>query len=382
MRGVLGDVSMGIMSRLGSAFGLKDPRVAAAEAALRAVIDPDLGRDIVSLGFVRALTVDGPRAQMELHLTTPACPVRHDLQAQCERALRQVPGVTEVAVRLAADIPGLGRSGEGLPGVRNVIAVGAGKGGVGKSTVSLHLAFALREAGATVGIVDADVYGPSMVRMTGVGRPTRMRGEQVIPPEVDGIGIASMAQFASPGEASILRGPRLGGVLRQLLFQFAWDDRDYLIVDLPPGTGDVPLTLAQLVPLAGAVLVTSPQEVAVLDTRKALAMFSTLQVPVLGIVETMSHFACDCGRTHALFGEGGGRRLAAASGVPLLGQIPFDPRVVAAADGGRNALQLFPEGEVAAAFRAAAGALAAQVSVHRLEDADALGAFDLAWERS
>ncbi len=372
---------MGFLDRIGSALGIRDPRVAAAEEALRAVIDPDLHRDIVELGFVRGLAVDGARASMVLQLTTPACPARHSLTAQCEAALRSVPGVTEVDVRVSADIPGLGRSGDGLPGVRNVIAVGAGKGGVGKSTVSVHLAFALRAAGARVGLVDADVYGPSAVRMTGVARPTMMAGDKVVPPEVDGVAVASMAMFAAAGEASILRGPRLGGVLRQLLFQFDWGDRDYLIVDLPPGTGDVPLTLAQLVPLTGAVLVTSPQEVAVLDTRKALSMFATLQVPVLGVVETMSGFSCDCGRVHALFGSGGGVRLAESAGVPLLGQIPFDPRVVAAADGGRNAFQVLPDGDVARAFRGAAERLAAQVSICRLEDADALGAFELQWER-
>lgn len=359
---------------------------AAVRDALRVVIDPDLGQDIVSLGFVRDVQIDGGAVRFEVRLTTPACPVKDQLREAARSAVGAIPGVGAVEVVMTANTTTVRTGGSveaaqrALGGVRNVVVVGAGKGGVGKSSTSVNLAYALAEAGARVGLLDADVYGPSLAQLTGAGVPSEQDGELLVPPLAGGVAVVSMAMFLAPQRASILRGPRVTAVLQQMLLQFAWGELDYLLVDLPPGTGDVPITLAQLVPITGAVLVTTPQEVALADTRRAAHLFRTLEVPVLGIVETMSGFLCpSCSVLHPIFAEGGGRRLAGETGAPLLGQIPLDPAIVASGEAGVPLVQRDPGSSAVRAYRDAAGQLASAVSRRNAGQEDGLSSFELVW---
>jgi ATP-binding protein involved in chromosome partitioning len=347
--------------------------------ALRVVQDPDLRQDIVALGFIHGLVVEDGAVRFELRLTTPACPVKDQLRDAARAAALGVPGVLSVEVTLGARAVGrVVSTVPALRGVRNIVAIGAGKGGVGKSTTAVQLAWALAAQGARVALLDADIYGPSLVHLTGAGEPEALGEGLMRPAEVDGIAVVSLAQFVPASRATILRGPRISSLLQQLLTTFEWGERDYLLVDLPPGTGDVPLTLAQLVPLTGAVLVTTPQEVAVLDARRAIHLFRTLDVPLLGVVETMSGFACPCcGTVTPIFAEGGADRLAAEAGVPVLGRVPLDPAVVQGGERGRP-------GEVAssaggAAWRAAAGQLAAALSILHAGRGEGVDSFDLDW---
>lgn len=356
---------------------------AAVRQALRQVQDPDLGQDIETLGFVRDVRVDGGAVAFEVELTTPACPVKDVLKAEAERVVAALDGVTSVRVRMTARTRGMAsqQGASALSGVRHVVLVGAGKGGVGKSTATLSLAHALRQAGAKVAVLDADVHGPSLVGLTGVEVPTEEVAPGVLrPEEADGVAIVSMAQFVPSARPTLLRGPRVTALLRQLLTQFAWGERDYLLVDLPPGTSDVHLTLAQLAPVSGAVLVTTPQEVAVADTRRAASMYRTLEVPVLGILETMAGFVCsDCGAMHPIFGEGGGEALARDLGVPLLGRIPLDPALVVGGERGRPLQVTDPASPTSRAYAVAAGELARGLSVRAARDGEALASFSLAW---
>ena len=343
-------------------------------AALRVVIDPDLHEDIVSLGFVTSITLDGSAVAVVIRLTTPACPAKDDLARAARAALSALPGVERVEVEMTAETRGTrivdDRMAAALGGVRNLVVIGAGKGGVGKSTVAVNLASALARAGARVGLLDADIHGPSVSHLTGALPPQPSPGQLTQPARVDGMAVVSMAMFLPSHRATILRGPRVTGVLQQLLTTFAWGELDYLLIDLPPGTGDIPITLAQLVPIAGAVLVTTPQEVAVIDGRRAGHMFRTLRVPVLGVVETMSGFVCDgCDRVHHLFGQGGGARLAAELEVPLLGQIPLDPAIVADSERGVAVVRAHPDAPGARALTLAAGRLAAALATTGSQDA-------------
>lgn len=268
-----------------------------------------------------------------------------------------------------------------LEGVKHLIAVGSGKGGVGKSTVSLNLALALQKLGKRVGLVDADVYGPSQQHMTRAARPQMLEGELMEPPLVEGVKVISVAMFASAGQAQMLRGPMAAQVLRQFLTQVNWGELDYLIIDLPPGTGDIQLTLAQSVPLSGALLVTTPQELSLIDVRKAVSMFQTLNVPLLGVVENMSYFVCDqCTKKHYLFGQGGGQRLAAEYGTNLLAEIPMDPRVAEASDQGRPALVHLATSNVSETYLKIADRLLAQQILQKDRDG-ALGYFLLEWKK-
>ena len=265
-----------------------------------------------------------------------------------------------------------------LEQVKHLIAIGSGKGGVGKSTVALNVALALQKMGKKVGLVDADVYGPSQQHMTNVGRPAMLEGDLIDPPTYEGIKLISVAMFAPAGQAQLMRGPMAAQVLRQFLTQVAWGELDYLIIDLPPGTGDIQLTLAQMVPLSGAVLVTTPQEISLIDVRKALSMFQTLNVPVLGVVENMSYFICDsCEKKHYLFGQGGGQKLALECGAPLLAEIPIDPRVGIASDAGTPILISDPSSAVANSYMEIVDRLLAQQAV---PSDGALGYFLLEWK--
>src|SRR6185295_15198488 len=287
--------------------------------ALRQIQDPDLHKDIVTLGFIKDLKIDGGLVSFRIVLTTPACPVKAEMESAARDLVGALPGVTAVAVTMDAEVPkgrGIGDK-LSIEGVRNIIAVSSGKGGVGKSTVAVNLAVSLALDGARVGVMDMDVYGPNVPIMLGAAQA---RPEV----EVNGVKLMSMALLQPGDKPMIVRGPILHGLVKQFLTDVKWGELDYLIVDMPPGTGDVQLSLAQLVPVQGAVLVTTPQEVAVADVRRALRMFETVAVPVLGIVENMSYFiAPDTGTRYNIFGEGGGRKLAGMYGVPFLGAIPL-----------------------------------------------------------
>src|SRR5918997_2688520 len=307
-------------------------------AALRLVRDPDLHKDIVTLGFVRDLRIDGGEVSFRIVLTTPACPVREQLQEEARRVVSEIPGVSKINVTMDAEVPKGRGIGEKVvvPGVRNIVAVSSGKGGVGKSTVAVNLAVSLALDGARVGLMDADVYGPNVPLMLGASEAKpEVDGNKLIPIEAYGVKLMSMAVLQPGDKPMIVRGPILHGLVKQFLTDVKWGELDYLIVDMPPGTGDVQLSLAQLVPVQGAVLVTTPQEVAIADVRRALRMFETVNVPVLGVVENMSYFvAPDTGARYNIFGEGGGRRLAEGDGVPFLRAVPPGPGVREGGDRG------------------------------------------------
>jgi ATP-binding protein involved in chromosome partitioning len=339
--------------------------------ALKQVRDPDLHKDIVTLGFVKDLKIEGGDVSFRIVLTTPACPVREQLQQQSEEVVRAVPGVSSVRVTMDAEVPkgrGLGEKVT-VPGVRNIIAVSSGKGGVGKSTVAVNLAAVLAADGARVGLMDADVYGPNVPLMLGTSRVRpEIAGNKLLPVEAHGIKMMSMALLKPGDEPMILRGPILHGLVKQFLQDVLWGELDYLIVDMPPGTGDVQLSLAQLVPVQGAVLVTTPQEVAVADVRRALRMFETVAVPILGIVENMSYFvAPDTGTRYDIFGAGGGQKLAEAYGVPFLGAVPLGLEVREGGDKGVPVVIGQPASVQAEAFRHVAGEVARQVSIEAMK---------------
>jgi len=334
-------------------------------AALRAVQDPDLHKDIVTLGFVKDVKVAGGEVDFTIELTTPACPVKDEMKAEAEGIVRRLPGVTAARATMTADVKARGGFGrQAVPGIRNIIAVGAGKGGVGKSTTAVNLADALQRKGARVGLMDADVYGPNTPQMLGIeGGPEVSEAKHMIPPEAFGIKVISMGMLVPADQPIIWRGPMLHGAVQQFMRDVEWGELDYLIVDLPPGTGDVSLSMAQSVPVAGAVVVTTPQGVSVSDVRKAVAMFRQLNIPVLGVVENMSYFVCGhCQERTEIFGHGGGVKMAEDMGIPMLGQIPIDTRVRAGGDEGRPIVNAAPESPAAKAFAEVAGRVAAEIS--------------------
>jgi len=339
--------------------------------ALRQIKDPDLHKDIVTLGFIKDLKIDGADVSFRIVLTTPACPVREEMETSARELVSAIPGVQSVKVTMDAEVP----KGRGLadkvsvPGVKNIIAVSSGKGGVGKSTVAVNLAVALVLDGAKVGLMDADVYGPNVPIMLGASqaRP-EIEVNKLIPVEAYGVKLISMAVLQPGDKPLIVRGPILHGLVKQFLSDVKWGELDYLIVDMPPGTGDVQLSLAQLVPVQGAVLVTTPQEVALIDVRRALRMFETVAVPVLGVIENMSYFiAPDTGNRYNIFGEGGGARLAEEYGVAFLGSIPMGIEVREGGDKGVPVVVGHPESPQAKAFRKVAEEVARQVSIEAMK---------------
>ena len=339
--------------------------------SLRQIQDPDLHKDIVTLGFVRDLKIDGGNVSFRIVLTTPACPVKAEMESAAKAIVSELPGVTSVAVTMDAEVPKGRGLGEKLviEGVRNIVAVSSGKGGVGKSTVAVNLAVSLALDGARVGLMDADVYGPNVPIMLGASdaRP-EVDGNKLVPIEAFGVKFMSMALLQPGDKPMIVRGPILHGLVKQFLSDVKWGELDYLIVDMPPGTGDVQLSLAQLVPVQGAVLVTTPQNVAVADVRRALRMFETVAIPVLGIVENMSYFiAPDTGNRYNIFGEGGGQRLALTYHVPFLGAVPL---VIEVREGGDNGVPVVvskPESPQAHAFRKVSEEVARQVSIEAMK---------------
>jgi ATP-binding protein involved in chromosome partitioning len=341
--------------------------------ALRKVMDPELHRDIVSLGMVKDVAIEGGSVRVKVELTTPACPLKHAIQHDVETAVKGVRGVTSVAVEFGARVATRRRPEERLPGVKNVIAVGAGKGGVGKSTVAVNLALALSESGARVGLLDADIYGPSIPIMLGLvdARPEirEVAGrEMMLPLEKLGLKVFSMGLLLRDDQAVIWRGPMLHKALTQFLEDVHWGDLDYLVVDLPPGTGDVQLSLTQLVAISSAVVVTTPQDVAFADVLRAVRMFAAASVPVLGVIENMAGFVCSaCGTEHAVFGRGSIERRARETGLAHLGSIPIDAQISPRSDEGLPILAAAPDSAPARAIRALARAVAGRQSVVNIQ---------------
>jgi ATP-binding protein involved in chromosome partitioning len=336
-------------------------------AALRTVRDPDLHRDIVTLGFVRDLAIRGTDVSFTIELTTPACPVRDELKSAAERAVRDtVAGVGAVEVAMTSRvIAHENRQKEQvLPGVKNTIAVASGKGGVGKSTVAVNLAAALAREGASVGIVDADVYGPSLPLMMGItGRP-QVKNQRLQPIEKWGVKVMSIGFLVDPMQAVIWRGPMASGAVKQFMSDVDWGELDYLVFDLPPGTGDIQLTLVQTIPLTGAVIVTTPQDISLADARKGFAMFQKVNVPVLGLVENMSYYICSsCGHREEIFDNGGGRRAAGELEVPFLGEIPIHTSIRESGDRGRPIVLNPDHPAQAESIMTIARAMAAQISI-------------------
>ncbi len=337
--------------------------------SLRPIIDPDFGRSIVDLGFVKNIAIEGPRVAFDIELTTPACPVKAEFERAARERVSALPGVESVDVRMTANTRGAAppsaEQRDILPEVKNVIAVASGKGGVGKSTVAVNLALALRETGAAVGLMDADVYGPSLPLLTGVsGRPAASE-QRIRPHEAYGLRLMSMGFFVDENSPVIWRGPMVHGLVTQFLRDVEWGALDYLVVDMPPGTGDAALTLTQLAPLSGAVIVTTANDLSLADARKGLKMFEKVNVPVLGIVENMSYFTPPDlpDRKYYLFGEGGGRRTAAELGVDFLGEVPIDPRVVEGGDIGKPIIAFAPESDTSGALRAVSETVVRKLAV-------------------
>jgi ATP-binding protein involved in chromosome partitioning len=348
--------------------------------ALRAVKDPDLHRDIVTLNMIRDVKVCGGNASFRFVLTTPACPVRDQLKDEAYRTVMAIPGMETVEIKMEAEVPKARGAIDkaDIEGIGNIIAVSSGKGGVGKSTVAVNLAVALSGLGARVGILDTDVYGPNVPIMMG-GRDMPMaRGDKIVPPVYHGVKTMSIGLLNPGDKAVVWRGPMLHSAVGQFLRQVEWGELDYLVVDMPPGTGDVQLSLAQMVTLAGAVLVTTPQEVSLGDVRKAYNMFDQLHVPCLGIVENMSYFVCpNCSERHEIFGHGGGEALAERYGVPFLGAIPLSVSVREGGDLGIPIVVGAPDSPQAKAFRDVAQNIAAQVSIAAIKANKALPVLNL-----
>jgi ATP-binding protein involved in chromosome partitioning len=336
-------------------------------AALKVVRDPDLQRDIVGLGFIKDLKIDGGRVAFTIELTTPACPVKDQLRDQARAAVMQVPGVSAVDVQMSARVrEAVGADGprQAVPGVKNIIAVGAGKGGVGKTTVAVNLAIALAKCGGRVGIIDADIYGPNVPIMLGMKAQLTTDGQKIVPAEKYGLQVISMGFLTGDDAPIIWRGPMLHGALQQFFREVAWTNLDYLIIDLPPGTGDVALSLSQTVPVAGAIVVTTPQQVSLADSRRAIAMYKKLNIPPLGIIENMSYFVCtNCQHEADIFGHGGGERMAAELGVPFIGRVPIYQPIREGGDTGVPLVISEPDSPAGRAFMAAAERTAAQVSI-------------------
>lgn len=333
--------------------------------ALESVIDPDLNRDIVSLGFVKKVSLEGGTVGVTVELTTPACPVKDLLRDQCADAIRALPGVESVEVEMTAAVrPRQIPKEDALPHVRHCIAIASGKGGVGKSTVTVNLAAALAQSGAAVGVLDADVYGPSIPMMLGCRQYPYTKDGKILPIETHGLKVMSLGLLLEEGQTVMWRGPMVATTVRQLLHDVDWGELDYLLIDLPPGTGDAPMSVAQLAPLTGVVLVATPQHVAANIAAKSIALFEKLEAPILGVVENMAEFLCpSCGTATRIFSGLGGEELARRFSVPFLGSVPLDPAISESSDDGEPSFLAHAERPQANAFRTIAGNMAAQISI-------------------
>ena len=335
--------------------------------ALKVVKDPDLNQDIVTLGFIKNLRIEGGKVGFTVELTTPACPVKEQMREQATAAVKAISGVTTVEVDMSASVraaagPEAGRAP--VEGVKNIIAVGAGKGGVGKTTVAVNLAIALAKCGSRVGIIDGDIYGPNVPMMLGIKTQLTTDGKKIIPAEKYGIQVISMGFMTSDDAPVIWRGPMLHGAIQQFFREVRWNELDYLIVDMPPGTGDVALSLSQTVPVAGSIVVTTPQAVSLADSRRAVRMYQKLNISTLGIIENMSHFVCpSCHHEADIFGHGGGQKMAEELNTPFLGRIPIYQPIREGSDSGVPLLMSEPNSPAVKAFMSAAERVAAEISI-------------------
>jgi len=376
-------------------FGNSNPSITERDVlnALKGVKDPDLGRDLVDLGMIQDVRISDGTVALKVNLTTPACPLKGQIERDVRNALKsRLPGDWNLDITMAAEVRGKGHTESGdIPGIKNVIAVGSGKGGVGKSTMAAAIAFGFRAYGASVGLMDADVYGPSIPHLVGASGRPMARGERIQPIETQGLKLMSMGFLLEPDRAVIMRGPMLHGIIQQFLRQVDWGELDYLVIDLPPGTGDVPLTLSQSLPLTGAVVVCTPQEVALLDATRAIMMFRQLRVPLLGMIENMAFFDVlaylkerggpearrlaetkTCFDTPGdervyIFGRGGARKRAEELGVPFLGEIPLNVSLRERGDQGRIHETLMPGSPARPFLLGVVEQLAAQISIQNLK---------------
>jgi len=339
--------------------------------ALSKVQEPELNKDLVSLNMIRDIKIDGTRVTFTVILTTPACPLKSQIEQEAKNAVLSIPGIDEVDIFMDANVPSDGRS-RGLMElpIRNAIAIASGKGGVGKSTVSVNTAVVLAQSGAKVGLLDADIYGPNIPTMMGVDHLPPAQENKMVPAEAHGVKLMSIGFLVKADQPLIWRGPMLHSAIRQFLSDVDWGELDYLIVDLPPGTGDAPLSLVQSLPLSGGVIVTLPQQVSLDDARRSLEMFRQLNVDVLGVVENMSYLELPDGDRMDIFGSGGGQRLAEESGVAFIGAVPMDPAVREGGDSGKPVVVTNPESPVAQSLRSITQQLAAKISIAAVKGSD------------
>ena len=324
--------------------------------ALKTVQDPELHQDLVTLGMIRDIKIEQQSVRFTINLTTPACPLRDQIEEKARQAVLAIPGVKSVHIKMDARVPSSQRSISTelqLP-IKNSIAVASGKGGAGKSTISVNLSISLAQRGAKVGLMDADIYGPNIPTMMGVHGVPNARAEKIVPAEAYGVKLISMGFLVKPGQPLIWRGPLLTSAIRQFLTDVDWGELDYLIIDLPPGTGDASLSLAQLLPLSGVIIVTLPQSVSMEDASRGLEMFRTMKVPILGVIENMRG---------EVFGEGGGEDLARIANVPFLGAIPMDASIRVGGDSGKPIIVSHPDSEAAQAMKSITEKVAARISV-------------------
>jgi len=342
-------------------------------AALGKVLEPELHKDLVTLNMIRDLKVEGSKVSFTVVLTTPACPLKSRIEREAREAVAALPGVDAVEIKMDANVPSDGRprGSISLP-IRNAIAIASGKGGVGKSTVAVNIAVVLARSGARVGLLDADIYGPNVPTMMGVSRLPAPQNNRLIPAEAYGVKIMSIGFLVKPDQPLIWRGPMLHSAIRQFLSDVEWGELDYLVIDLPPGTGDAPLSLAQSLPLSGGLIVTLPQQVSLDDAIRGLEMFRQLDVPVFGVVENMSYLELPDGSRMDIFGSGGGERLAAQAGVPFIGAIPMDPIVRVGGDAGKPVTVSDPDSPAAIALEKITMDLAAKISVAAVQQSNVI----------